>query len=51
MPKVRTLTDDEFCAMDFKVFTENDDYYVPVEEKANSFGWLDDKIVAIDYGN
>lgn len=51
MPKVRLLTDNEFCAMDFKAFTENDDYYVPVEEKANSFGWLDGRIVAIDYGN
>lgn len=51
MPKVQLLTDDEFCAIDLKAFIEKEDYYVPVEEKANSFGWLDNRIVAIDYGN
>ncbi len=51
MPKVQLLTDDEFCEMDFKAFTEKEDYYVPVEEKTNSFGWLNGQVVAIDYGN
>lgn len=51
MPKVRLLTDEEFCAMDFKAFTEKENYYVPVEKKANSFGWLNEKVVVIDYGN
>lgn len=51
MPKVTLLTDDEFCAMDIKAFIETPDYYVPVEEKTNSFGWLNGRIVAIDYGN
>lgn len=51
MPKVKLLTDDEFCEMDFIAFTDKPDYFVPVEEKANSLGWLNGRIVAIDYGN
>ncbi len=43
MPKVRVLTDDEFWEMDFDAFQNKSDYYVPVEEKANSFGWLNGK--------
>ncbi len=51
MPKVQVLTQEEFDAMDFQAFVEQEDYCIPIEEKANSLGWLDGKIVAIDYGN
>lgn len=51
MPKVDVLTDDEFLAMDIDAFVETPDYYVPIEKKANSLGWLNGRIVAIDYGN
>lgn len=39
------LTDDEYRA-----FVDHEDYHVPVEHKADSFGWLDGRLVAVDYG-
>ena len=51
MPRVRVMTDDEFDCFNYPEFIHQNDYYVPVEAKADSFGWLDGKVVAIDYGN
>lgn len=51
MPKVDVLTDEEFSMMDIDAFVEKPDYYIPIEKKANSLGWLNGQIVAIDYGN
>jgi hypothetical protein len=28
-----------------------EEYVVPVEEKIDSFGWLDGRLVAVDYGS
>lgn len=51
MPRARPLTDDEFLALDYDAFTDKPEYVVPVEDKADSFGWLGDRIVALDYGS
>mgnify|MGYP001600941842 CR=1 FL=1 len=77
MPRVRVMTDEEFCEFDYVGFITREDYYarenlrskeknflgregaisepagflIPAERKADSFGWLDGRIVAIDYGN
>ena len=51
MARARVMTDEEYEEFDFDGFIKRDDYVVPVETKPNSFGWLDGKIVAIDYGN
>ena len=46
MPRARPMTAEEFGMLKLDAFTR-----VPVEAKPNSFGWLDGRIVAIDYGN
>jgi hypothetical protein len=51
MPRVKVLTDEEFQKFDYETFRERYDYEIPSERKASSFGWLNDEIVAIDYGN
>jgi len=51
MRRAREMTVEEFMQFDAEAFTVKPDYIVPVELKADSFGWLDGKIVAIDYGN
>jgi hypothetical protein len=51
MPKLPLLTDGEFEAFDVNAFRDQQEYYVPVEPKSNSFGWFNDRIVAIDYGS
>lgn len=51
MRKAQVLTDEEFLAMDIDAFLNKEHYVIPAEKKANSFGWLDGRVVAIDYGN
>jgi hypothetical protein len=51
MPRVRVMTTEEFARWDVTKFVETEDYHVPAEKKYNSFGWLDGRVVAIDYGN
>lgn len=51
MPRCQLLTDDEFLALGMPSWVECGDYVVPVEAKSNSFGWLNGRVVAIDYGN
>jgi len=51
MPYARPFSDAEFLAFDFKSFTEREDYIIPVEHKTDSFGWLNGRPVAIDYGS
>lgn len=51
MPRATMLTDGEWAALDFESFRNKlPEYWVPVEEKRDSFGTLNGKIVAIDYG-
>lgn len=45
-PLDRELTDAEF-----EVFAHHEDHLIPVENKADSFGILGGRIVAVDYGS
>lgn len=51
MLRAREMTQQEFDSFEMKVWVERAGYTVPAELKADSFGWLDGSIVAIDYGN
>ena len=64
MPRCAPITEDVFFDLDVTKFwpNESEDYHpkneceranynVPVENKQDSFGWLNGKIVAIDYGS
>ena len=54
MRRAEPLTDAEWSSFDeawYWKFCEPADYHVPVEQKQSSFGKLDGKIVAVDYGN
>lgn len=51
MRRARPLTDAEWNVFNFMAFADKPDYVVPVEDKRNSFGVLDGRVVAVDYGN
>lgn len=52
MPRVRVMTDAEFEVFDYYVFTHRGDgSIVPAEAKSDSFGWMNGRVVAIDYGS
>lgn len=51
MPRCRPLTDLQFENFDTREFISRSDGQIPVEEKQCSFGWLDGRIVAVDYGS
>jgi hypothetical protein len=51
MRRAEPLTDREWAEFDARAFCELDDYVVPAEFKKDSFGKLDGRIVAVDYGN
>ena len=55
MRRARVMTESEFAEFDVESFTqcgsEDGQYVVPVEPKADSFGYLDGRVVAVDYGN
>lgn len=51
MRRVREMTDDEFESFNSREWAERGDYLIPCEHKSNSFGWLDGRIVCLDYGS
>ncbi len=63
MPKVRIMSPEEFKKFDFssiginsseelhKLTISEANIFLDVESKYNSFGWLGNKLVCIDYGN
>lgn len=51
MKRARVLTDEEFKSIDAEGFVKREGYTVPAEMKSDSFGWLDGRVVAVDYGN
>lgn len=51
MRRAAPLPPEEFFALDVDVWKKRDGYEVPVEDKLDSFGLLDGRIVAVDYGN
>lgn len=50
MRRARPMTDAEFQQFD-PAWLDRGDYVIPAELKPNSFGWLNEQLVAIDYGN
>jgi hypothetical protein len=51
MPKADPLDSRTFRCLDYDNFVNKIDYVVPVENKIDSFGFLDNKVVAVDYGS
>lgn len=54
MRRAQILTDAEWSAIseeDITAFINKPNYSVPAELKSDSFGWLNGKLVAVDYGN
>jgi hypothetical protein len=52
MPRTTGLSLQEFMQFDYESFIKTEDERViAVENKLDSFGWLDGRIVAVDYGN
>ena len=51
MRRARPLTEAEWAAFDFEAFVERGDWRLPVENKDDSFGVLEGRIVAVDYGS
>lgn len=51
MPRVAPLSNAEWSEFDVETFCNRPDYLLPVERKQDSFGKLNGRIVAIDYGN
>lgn len=53
MPRARMMTDEEWETFNVDEFCDypGSMIVVPAEDKQSSFGYLDGRIVAIDYGN
>jgi len=51
MKRCIPLTREQFFSLDYGKFVHKEDYQVPVENKLDSFGILDGRIVAVDYGS
>jgi hypothetical protein len=50
MPKVRVLGEGELTIKELKSFCNTRGLTIPAEYKYNSFGYINNKLVAIDYG-
>jgi len=55
MPRAQMLSRDEFFALDYKAFVDssNGHYLLSdmAERKMDTFGWLNGRIVVVDYGS
>lgn len=51
MKRAEPISFEEFSAFNFSEFADKDDYTVPGEDKQDSLGKLDGKVVMVDYGN
>jgi len=51
MHRARILNNEEFLLLDIEQWIEESGHNIPVEMKADSFGYLGRKLVAVDYGN
>ena len=50
MPRVETISVEDFLELDYDAWIDRGDFTVPVERKWDSFGWFRGEIVAIDLG-
>ncbi|MBI1408147.1 MAG: hypothetical protein GC145_18700 [Caulobacter sp.] len=48
--RARVMTEAEFATFDVAAFCDRETYQIAAETKADSFGWIDGQVVAIDYG-
>ncbi len=51
MRRADPLSPEEWETFDVEAFCDRPDYFVPVEPKRDSFGKVNGRIVAVDYGN
>ncbi len=51
MPRCEPLTDEQYAAFDPEQWIDRENYILPVEAKQDSFGILNGRIVAVDYGS
>ena len=51
MEKAQPMTFEQWQSFDYESFCIKESYKVPVELKRDSFGWLNGRVVAVDYGN
>lgn len=51
MKRAKPLTREEFVSLNVEEWKEKEDYIVPCENKLDNFGWVDGRIVTVDYGN
>ncbi len=51
MQRAEELSREEFFEIDFESFVKSPNLLIPVENKLDSFGKINGKIVAIDYGS
>lgn len=52
MKRAEILNESDFIKFDYNDFVKVNEFYsIPIEGKQDSFGWLNGKIVAVDYGN
>jgi len=50
MPRVKVLEPHEMTREQLEDFCQIGDFKIPAEIKESSFGWLEGRLVAIDYG-
>jgi hypothetical protein len=51
MRRAQPISRDYWAFFDPEKFCEKEDRIIPAEHKLDSFGWLDGRVVAVDYGN
>lgn len=51
MRRATPMTREQFDEIDLVAWCERGDWKVPAEPKMDSFGWIDGRLVAVDYGN
>lgn len=51
MKRARELTREEFDSLNLSSWVDRGDYVIPAELKMDSFGWIGEQLVAVDYGN
>jgi hypothetical protein len=49
MPRCTTLSE-KLTREEYQAFTDRPDYVIPAENKADSFGYMNGRLVAVDYG-
>jgi hypothetical protein len=51
MKRARMMNRQEFDSVDLKSWVDRGEYTIPAEIKMDSFGYIDGRMVAVDYGN